>query len=264
MFGMLDYRAYKLLWLLRLPWRIVDWIAFFAAVVIAVLIAEWTQYPLLLKIVVGFVAFEAVGFLLFIILRIIGWPFQRMFFWMIDVVPARGANAEEARNIALHGKIIWLDKKLASDIENWSPEDTAELVSLLSWRARLFFNARERVEDRIDILRGHLEGTGRQINDMRADEIKALVGHLDFNWFETAIADRRFFYSIFAFVLVVGTLLYINQDINQVSPAAAIGLFAVASLIVFVVWQQAHPVFRSWVKIAAGVAAVGVVTGSFF
>jgi hypothetical protein len=31
MFGMLDYRAYKLLWLLRLPWRVVAGIAFFLA-----------------------------------------------------------------------------------------------------------------------------------------------------------------------------------------------------------------------------------------
>jgi hypothetical protein len=43
---------------------------------------------------------------------------------------------------------------------------------------------------------------------VRADETKALVGHLDFNWFETAIIDQRFLNSIFAFVLVVGALLY--------------------------------------------------------
>ena len=108
------------------------------------------------EIVVGFVAFEAIGFLLFIILSIIGWPFQRMFFWLIDVVPARGGNSEEAKNIARYGKVIWLDKKLTSDIDGWSSEDTEELVSLLNWRARLFFHGRERLEDRVAILEGPL------------------------------------------------------------------------------------------------------------
>ena len=68
MFGMLDYRAHKLIWLLRLPWRLVGRIAFLSIIVIAVLIAEWTEFSLLPKIVVGIVAFEAIGFVVFILL----------------------------------------------------------------------------------------------------------------------------------------------------------------------------------------------------
>jgi hypothetical protein len=82
-----------------------------------------------------------------------------MVFWLIDVVPARGENAEEARNITLHGKVVWLDKKLSTDIENWSENDSQELVSLLNWRARLFFNGRKRLEDQLSY-KGNLKAQG--------------------------------------------------------------------------------------------------------
>jgi hypothetical protein len=36
----------------------------------------------------------------------------------------------------------------------------------------IILQRREHVEDRIAILKGHLEGTGRQFIDMRADETK--------------------------------------------------------------------------------------------
>ena len=72
--------------------------------------------------------------------------------------------------------------------------------------------------------------TGRQTKDMSAEEIKALVGHLDATWFETAIVDGRFLNSILAFVLIVGALLYLNQ----VSPTEAIVLTVLAVIGVIV------------------------------
>ena len=51
MFGMLDYRAYKLFWLVGLPLRLISWVFFFAILAIAILIARWTEYPALVQMV---------------------------------------------------------------------------------------------------------------------------------------------------------------------------------------------------------------------
>jgi hypothetical protein len=44
MFGMLDYRAHKLFWLLTLPFRLVSRAFYFIFVAIAVSIGIWTGY----------------------------------------------------------------------------------------------------------------------------------------------------------------------------------------------------------------------------
>ena len=147
MFGMLDYRAHGLLWLLRMPVRLLGWVVYFAAIAAAIPIARSTQYALLFQVLIGYVAFEVVVGLASIVLRILDWIIRRIFLFLVDVVPARGETVEEAKRIALKGDVVWLCKKLDTNVENWTQEDTDKLVSLLNWRIRWFLNGRERIED---------------------------------------------------------------------------------------------------------------------
>jgi len=58
MFGMLDYRAYKLLWLICQPLRLVIWIAAWGSVVIAIMISASLHYSVLVRIVIAYAIWE--------------------------------------------------------------------------------------------------------------------------------------------------------------------------------------------------------------
>jgi hypothetical protein len=105
MFGMLDYRAYKLFWLLTFPFRLAGRAFYFIFLGIAIWIGIWTEYqPLILQMVIAYVAFEAM-FLVFGILwwLVITWPIEKIFFWTVDVIPSKGADAVEAKEIVRRG-----------------------------------------------------------------------------------------------------------------------------------------------------------------
>jgi len=117
MFGMLDYRAYKLYWLIGLPFRIVLRILFFIVIAIAIGIGHWTGYPILVQIVVAYIAMEIIAIVVGLVWTLlIVMPLEKIFFWLIDVVPSRGKDTEEAKDIVRSGPIIWLSKKLMNDI----------------------------------------------------------------------------------------------------------------------------------------------------
>ena len=136
MFGMLDYRAHKLFSLLTFPFRLVTKGVYFILIAIAVWIGVWTGYQPLLQMIVAYVAFEGMGIVFSILwLVLITWPVDKIFFWMVDVVPARGENTEEAKEIVRKGRYIWLQKKMSNHIDEWTFEDTSDFVSLMNWRA---------------------------------------------------------------------------------------------------------------------------------
>jgi hypothetical protein len=153
MFGMLDYRAYKLYWLIGLPFRIVLRILFFIVIAIAIGIGHWTGYPILVQIVVAYIAMEIIAIVVGLVWTLlIVMPLEKIFFWLIDVVPSRGKDTEEAKDIVRSGPIIWLSKKLMNDIGNWTYEDTEAFVKCLNWRARIFFGEGEKFHNRVQIL----------------------------------------------------------------------------------------------------------------
>jgi len=211
MFGMLDYRAHKLLWLICLPLRLLFRLTFFANVLASVFIAQSTSYSLLVKCVIGYVAFEAIGLVLLVIGHLVYWIVRQMFFWFIDVIPSVGENAAEAREVVIRGKVIRLSKKLTAHIDDWTWDDTQEFVSVFNWRARLLFNLREKVEKRIAILKDYQEETGKQPQDLRGTELQKLVGHLDLSGFERFISNQMFFNSLFGGCLIVAALVVMKQ-----------------------------------------------------
>jgi hypothetical protein len=144
MFGMLDYRAHKLWKLLRLPFRMTLCVAIYAVLGVIVLFIHATHWPLLFQVVAAFLLAEVawmvlrgIGFLLRVVL-------SQAFFYVIDVVPAHGSNAEEAQSIVLFGRLAELDIKMRTNIADWAWDDTDALVAQYNWLMRRWFGKRIR------------------------------------------------------------------------------------------------------------------------
>ena len=112
MFGMLDYRAHNLYWLLELSLRVIVRIILFVAILASILIGQFAAQSdlfvspgkygngTLSKIVIAYVAFELISMVNVFVFTALGWTLNRLFFFCIGVVPAHGANVEEAKAIA--------------------------------------------------------------------------------------------------------------------------------------------------------------------
>ena len=188
MFGMLDYRACKLFWLIGLPFRIASRLLFFIILAIATFFGHWTGYHVLVQMVIAYVALEAISLVLVLLWALlITMPIEKAFFWIIDVVPSRGENMEEAKLIARAGPIVQLEKKLMNDIENWTVDDTEEYAKCQNWRSRLLFNARHRVWKRADVLLQAYWNTGKQPAELGQAEVIKLLKPYNNNWLENFI-----------------------------------------------------------------------------
>ena len=89
MFGMLDYRAYKLLWLICMPLRWLIWVAAWASIVIAIMFSASLDYSVPVRIAIAYAIWEGSGIVLTIIRAILFWFIKKGFFWLVDVVPAK-------------------------------------------------------------------------------------------------------------------------------------------------------------------------------
>jgi hypothetical protein len=210
MFGMLDYRAYKLFWLLGLPFRIIWRLLWFAIIALAVLVARWTEYPPLAQIVVAYLAMEGLSLIASILwLIVITWPVETAFFWLIDVVPSRGEDLEEAKEIVRKGPVVWLVKKMTNDIGNWTYEDTQQFIkAATSWRARRWFDARNKVYKRVEVLKNTYDETGKQPGELPKDELDKLLKPYKPGWFEMAITYG--WNSILGLAIIVCAILYLQ------------------------------------------------------
>jgi hypothetical protein len=215
MFGMLDYRAYKLFWLIGLPFRIAGRLAFFIIVAIGIFIGHWTGYHVLVQMVVAYLAFEAI-ILVFNLLWtvVIVNPYAKVFFWVIDVVPSRGKNTEEANSIARLGPIVWLMKKFENDIEHWTDEDTDALAKCFNWRARWWFNPEEKIWKRAEIMQEVYQNTGKQPAELGEAEVKKLLKPYEGNWLQNFIVDQYGWNSIIAGTLIIVGILYLTPRVH--------------------------------------------------
>jgi hypothetical protein len=190
MFGMLDYRAHKLFWLLTLPFRLAWQLLFIAIVVAAILIARWTEYIPLIQIIVGLVAMWAMSLVFGLLwLFLVTLPVEKIFFWMVDVIPSRGEDMEEAKEVVRKGPIIWLTKKLLNHIDSWTYEDTAAWVSCMNWRARLFFNEKEKFAKRLEVLEQVYDETGQQPASLPQAELDKLLKPYKPGWLQVGVVS---------------------------------------------------------------------------
>jgi hypothetical protein len=209
MFGMLDYRAYKLLQLIGLPFRIALRLAFFVIAAIAIF------SHVLVQMVVAYVAFEVILLIFFWLwVFLIANPVAKAFFWVIDVVPSRGENMGEAKAIVQAGPIVWLGKKFENDIGNWTYEDSEEFAKCMNWRARLFFNGRERVGKRAAVMQEAYLNTGKQPAELGEAEVKKLLKPYEGNWFENFIVHQHGWNSIIAGTLIIMGILFLTPRVH--------------------------------------------------
>jgi hypothetical protein len=212
MFGMLDYRAHKLLWLIFLPIRLCIWVSYFANIFVSVLFANSLHYSLPIKVIAGYVVFEIIGMLLLAFWTFVNWIIQKAFFWIIDVVPSDGENAEEARTVVLMGPIFRLSRKAGRDIGNMTIEEMMEFSRRANGLlGRILFKAHDRVGKRLFILFQHHMSTGKQPEELTPQEIKSLVGHLEFSKFEKLVAYPAYMRSAVAFIVIAVSLTLLNS-----------------------------------------------------
>jgi hypothetical protein len=93
MFGMLDYRAHKLFWLVCLPIRLCVRLCFFANVAISIFIANTTSYSVIIKVIIGYLLFELIGMVLLAFWTFISLLIQRIFFWIVDIIAVQPDRA---------------------------------------------------------------------------------------------------------------------------------------------------------------------------
>ena len=119
------------------------------------------------------------------------WLFSRTFFWIVDIVPSKGSDDEEARAVVLYGEHPLLLKKLDSKIEDWTEKDTEKLASYTLWRCRLFFrnNSKERFRARVRFLRQYYEETGARIGELAPSKRDELLKPYKDPWYEYSLQD---------------------------------------------------------------------------
>jgi hypothetical protein len=212
--GMLDYRAYKLLWLIWLPFRLILWLAAWGSIVIAIMISASFNYGVLVRIVVAYAIWEGAAIVLQIVFGILFWFIKKGFFWLVDVVPAKAETVAEAKEMVVGGPIIWLGKKFSADIGNWTEDDTDQLTSLMNWRARLFFHSTERIRKRVSRFQKMYESTGKQPGDLIARERQKVISDLEYSWFETAIINPIAFGAIVRIIIISTAIISLDNSVR--------------------------------------------------
>jgi len=220
MFGMLDYRAHKLYWLLTMPFAVVAKLSFYAVVVASIVIAEQTSKSVGTKIVIAYAAMEAICILVFqVFWRLVFGALNKIFFFFVDVLPAHGTNAEDARGVALVGNLFLLNKKLENEIEHWTEEDTKSYMSLgANWRARTFFSARERFAHVVEELKRIHQETGQEPRDLGYGGVEKVReslkgGHVTL--LETVIVRQHIFNSLVGLIIIILAVCYIGRDLAR-------------------------------------------------
>src|SRR6266487_2746471 len=162
-FGMLDFRAHKLFWLICLPFRAIAKISFYAVVLLAIVIAESTSYSAIAKIAMAYLVMEGIALALSLVVwKGLFWAIKSTFFCSSTSF----LRTDEAHAIVLTGRAFELSKKFENEIENWTFDDTREMISHMNWRARLFFPVTKRLVITVsELQRVHAE-TGKQPRDI--------------------------------------------------------------------------------------------------
>lgn len=180
MFGMLDYRAHKLYWLLYLPMRLAFFILFLASITLSILASIFILnndiLPRTLSIPNNFIVNLFISYVLWemfispvnlVIAKSITFFYNKAFFFIIDVVPCSGTSKEEATLVTTLGEKYLLSKKFETDIGHWTEEDTEKWVSISSnWRGRLIFDVKTNFRKLVEDAKNSFNRTGKQFKDV--------------------------------------------------------------------------------------------------
>jgi hypothetical protein len=209
MFGMLDYRAHKLLQLLWLPFAILAKLSSFVIIpAVAIIIAESTSYSTLVKIIIAYILLELIGIIAFQVIGALGIWISALSSGLLTWFRRMALTTRKHKPSRSTGSVLRWKKKFAHDIANWTPEDTYELLSLMNWRARLFFGGkiRIRVQRTATELKRIFQESGKQPTEIGIngiEEIRKQVPGGNVSWFEHVIVTQYLFNSIVGITLIV-------------------------------------------------------------
>ena len=137
MFGMLDYRAHKLYWLLSLPFRILSWVLLIIIFFASCNIASSYVDNLFFQFLLAFLLMQLFSVSLYVLIRFIIDPiFNIIFFFLIDVIPCEERTDEQARQIVLLGENFSIVQK---PILKWTSKDTQKIINS-SWFNKKFLS----------------------------------------------------------------------------------------------------------------------------
>lgn len=120
---MLDYRAHKLYWLISLPISLTVIILAYALVAGSFLYAvNWTQNTLY-QIGITVLLLEVSSLILGLLAVLILWTLRKLFYFLVDLVPAEGRNKLEAREVLINGDSIRYIYKLKYQASLFDDED---------------------------------------------------------------------------------------------------------------------------------------------
>ncbi len=128
LFGMLDYRAHKLYWLLRVPLVLAVIALSFFLLFAAFAYARTFSYPTIVQFGIAVALFELGAIALQIVIAILSWVLRKIFFFLVDVVPAEGRNKEEAEDVLVHGDAIRYFAKLKYQPRRFDDNDEGMLI----------------------------------------------------------------------------------------------------------------------------------------
>lgn len=129
MFGMLDYRAHRLYWLLTLPLLAVTLPLSYGIVVGSVLYSVNTFGSVWVQIAMAVLIMELASLVLQLVVTLLQWMGRKTFLFFIDVVPSEGRSKAEAIDVLTHGNVVRYITKLKYDPYGFDDDDQRALVN---------------------------------------------------------------------------------------------------------------------------------------
>jgi hypothetical protein len=217
MFGMKDYRAAKLYWLLSRPlnwfWLVGFWaLCFLLPIILSAVIHQQFWLQITLQIVISYVVVE----LLSIPAILSGLAFDKLFYFLIDVEPSLGKDAAEAKTVLrVGGELFKLTQKFETRIEEWdftdNFDDTDRYYKLaFNWRQKLFFpHTKERFRKTVRELQDNYRKTGAQPT---TEVVQELASRTDIKQsiIEKVISTTTSWNSIVRLCIIVITTWYVH------------------------------------------------------
>lgn len=203
MFGMLDYRAHKLYYLIvMLPMNVIVLISFFSAPIISYYISKTFLYEVYLQIIISVISLIIIVTVFSLINYLFGKFLERIFYLFIDIIPHDGRTKEEAAAVVTGGAEELLLQELSKHPSEWR-EGIEDDASKLDWVARLFY--RKKIERRFRLIR-HSFSEGIPFVPSVCDELLK-EHHLEKGVIEDRVSNKWFRRGVFLYSFL--SLLFI-------------------------------------------------------
>lgn len=213
MFGMLDYRAYRLrLLLFFIPQTLLVFIAIIglplANYSIGLAFADTRFFQILVSLISLFILETLWLLLIFVLIERL---YKAVFWFFIDVIPADGRTTEEAQAVAWSGEKAIRLIEIGNNPQTWSDQLIRDLPKN-DWAQNVFYG--DKVRHRLSLVRS--EAIQRDLSDSDWQSIGGSLTEtlnkengLERDWLEKLITEPQFRSSAASYV-IFGLLLLLH------------------------------------------------------